>query len=538
MVNPRAFSTLNNKNGIAMVMVILVMLVMMILITGAVVITVNNNKQTNKTNANNAVYYVAEAGINYQTKSFETFTNDLADTNVEASVFINSVDAWIASSDNHKTVPFDDNNGKTSKSIISAEKITSTDPNNNLYRFTSVGYIGTEQRKLIKEVSIKYVSGDDNGFVVDRAVLTLGTLRVGGADINGPVETYSSAVNAIYYGNGGSSTEAYIPNGANKNTTVYVPDKSNYKSFITKDGFNSILYAAEQPTFPRIIMPSIPTTTTYLPGKVYTSGSSSYAFIDSSTGNMNVTNSISRVWVLQNQTYDMSTLPGTTYYVPIIDISSYDLNFTINVGEKNISLVTNKLILNSPINVVGNGKLTIYVKPNTAATATTTANFQMESSGGNIGNQAHPEKFVVFVGTNYYKLTSKTAAIPLVVSPAGGASYYLSIMAANLEIDLSGGGIIYGYIATNGLRIKVSGGSTAAVVMYFAPNATFTMSGGGAVRGAIISSSFVSEGNAGTTVIYDPSAYNNFPFEILDPVSGGGTTNPTVDIIKGATKEE
>ena len=110
-------------------------------------------------------------------------------------------------------------------------------------------------------------------------------------------------------------------------------------------------------------------------------------------------------------------------------------------------------------------------------------------------------------------------------------------MAANLDLLLSGSGKIDGYVVTGGTSVVVSGGSSSAVALYYAPLAKFELIQGGSINGAVIANQFYSEG--GVNLYYYDVAFDNFPFEVLDPISGGiGGGMPTLELIKGNTIEQ
>jgi len=203
--------------------------------------------------------------------------------------------------------------------------------------------------------------------------------------------------------------------------------------------------------------------------------------------------------------------------------------------------VTDKLILNGPMQVIGNGTLTIYVTGNDGtATTSQTDKISFAYSGGNgyIGNITNPERVKIFVDPVYYlvKVGKNYVQTPLTLSVAGSSPVYIALMAANLNLNLSGSGKIDGYVVTGGTNITVSGGSSTAVALYYAPNAHFSLEGGGIINGAILANSFAASG--GTYVTYSDVGFENFPFEVLDPITGGTGTSALLELLKGSTIEQ
>ncbi|MPN42730.1 hypothetical protein SDC9_190287 [bioreactor metagenome] len=119
----------------------------------------------------------------------------------------------------------------------------------------------------------------------------------------------------------------------------------------------------------------------------------------------------------------------------------------------------------------------------------------------------------------------------------GSSTYYMALMAANLNINITGSGKIYGYVVTGGTAVNISGGSSATITLYYAPNAKVTVSGSGEVNGAVICQEFAGTGNI--RVNYRDVAFDNFPFQVLDPITGGsGSSDPVLQIKESSTVEE
>lgn len=520
-----------NKKGMALLTVILFFMVLIILMGGTLAMTNTNLKNSILTKNHTAAFYTSEAGLTMATQKFEKELNNLTNTNpgLTNAQFISAIDAYIVANGSD-TELLSDNNGSTSyvETLISSLGIDAQGFSN--YQFTSEGFVGDISRTLIVNYRFKYTEGSNgNGFIISNSILAKDSITLDGGTIHGaPIASYSSSPGAVSFDWGASAPAVEIPDNTVKTTIVDIPDWSSYNDFITEGGIDAVTYLEEIHEFPTIVMPSYPNKNTLQKLPNFTSG----GFRVNSDG-------ISFTKWVSNLTYNLPTT-YSAYYVPNIIITDNE-KFTINVQQDTL-LVVDKLQITKPMQVTGPGTLTIYVTTNEFDTLPTFNDkiiFNYSGGNGYVGNISNPERVKIFVDPVFYskcvkKVCTKT---PIKLEVSGDATFYISLMAANLDLLLSGSGKIDGYVVTGGTSVVVSGGSSSAVALYYAPLAKFELIQGGSINGAVIANQFYSEG--GVNLYYYDVAFDNFPFEVLDPISGGiGGGMPTLELIKGNTIEQ
>lgn len=171
-----------------------------------------------------------------------------------------------------------------------------------------------------------------------------------------------------------------------------------------------------------------------------------------------------------------------------IDVGSEDR--VIHVGHLNIS--------QGHLDIIGSGKLTIYVDNNITLNGSSTLN----RHGG-------PEK--VFT---YYKGTTQ-------LDFAGATTFRGGIFAETANIRIGGSGGIQGNIITGGSSVQIYGNAEANSRIIYAPNAHVTLTGSGRARGAIVSNRFTASGS--TYVVFT----SNFDDE-LPRLRGGSSSEMRV----------
>lgn len=508
-----------NKSGVVLMSVMIILLVMTIIISGVVFITVANLENSQKTASHTETYYPAEGGVNYLTQTFETFYATVPTTT--STTFFTAIDAFAATYpvSNKQIVSFSNNKGKTSEARIWITPLTVTDPSVHRYQIFSDGYIGNVKRTLSRIVEVSYING---GLAFNDAVLAVGSMDIGGAYIDGTIQTTSTATPAITF-RGGTVDGVYIPTGT---VPTDVVDSSNYNSSIPGLGTAGI-YQQDPPTVNPITILTAPVTTTKLKNKTFTSGGKSYQIINN--GNFSITSSTN---LTVPTTYNLGDEnPGqSVFYVPNLKVTQYAPNFTM-VINRDITLVTDTLWLNNQFKVTGTGKLTIFVKPSGSTTSTNTK-LQINASGI-VGNQADSTKMSIYVGALTYK--SGSSQLPWTLT-LGSGSYYFSLLCANLNIDLADS-TLRGAIATNGAQVFIGPSSASSAILLYAPLAVVTMkSSSSSFYGAIVAGSFVSStGNSHPTIVYSPAVNTYIPVDVID--LSGMTTPPTITVVKSPTLE-
>ena len=186
-------------------------------------------------------------------------------------------------------------------------------------------------------------------------------------------------------------------------------------------------------------------------------------------------------------------------YVPLIRIQS-NRTLTINVGNEDRILRVGSLdIQQGNLDVIGTGKITIYVEYTFNLAGSSTMNRLRDSHTA----------FVYYAGANTLNF-------------AGATMYKGGVYAQTANIGIGGSGGIQGNIITGGADVNIYGNAEALSRMVFAPNAHVRLNGSGRVRGAVVSNQFSAEGN--TRVFYT----NSFDDVIPDELKGSSSKSRIV----------
>ena len=311
-------------------------------------------------------------------------------------------------------------------------------------------------------------------------------------------------------------------------------DLKNINNKITEGGLDAVKPLANIFEFPPIVMPTYPDKSTLAKLPAYSiklPWGSDYFQLVYNDGRF-----IQNSWNIDGSVYRIPDA-ASWYYVPEFIISAGN-DFSIDVGNTDKFLVVDKLQLNGQVSIIGEGTLTIFVTGNTEKTASKSDQSRVElnyTSSNHVGAIDHPEKFIVYVNEMYYKSGNKT--YPINISIGGSAKYYMSLMGANFNYETGGSGSLYGYVVTGGESVKINGAGTVDTTLFYVPNAEFEIAGSGYINGAVIAKSF--NGTGASRVNFSAEAFDNFPFEVLDPITGGSTSStPSLTIIKGSTIEQ
>ncbi len=200
----------------------------------------------------------------------------------------------------------------------------------------------------------------------------------------------------------------------------------------------------------------------------------------------------------------------------------------IDIGDKNIEIVTKSLHIDRFIEIIGTGTLRIYVVGDGTNISSSNLNISpvmiqtKDTVGGAYTNDASKLQIVVYEsGTNGNGLT---------VTPASGSSLgvYAAIFSQNLNLNVGGSARYYGtFVSAEGKSVSISGGSSGASQLIFAPKAKISLSGGTKLQGVIVGESFSLVGN--NEIIFDTEFDKSLVETILpefitvDNGSGGET---------------
>ena len=497
------FSSLLNQRGVALITVLLVMLVLAILVTGVVYIAVSNYNQSRTKDEHAQAYYVAEAGINFQVKRFEDTVDILVGAIDSPVAILAGIDTWIANSGDAQ---------ETLATVKGLDRVFTASILRSSYSIdiTSTGTVGAVSRTLVKRIRLK-------GLLIDKAILTSGILNINKTDVfldadgsSGEVQSLCNAAGCVIIDKLGQISEVTIPTPIPPMTFVDIIQGCTAVGPISDQTCQTgsytykVIYDDSITTLPPVVIPIQPTvshtTDLLLPLQI---AGKTQALV-SPTGAI----TISANSVNAGYSYTLATTnnPKVNFYVPKFEIIGSVSNFSIDIGNKDIVIITDELNLSGSFKINGTGTMTVFV---------TSANFDYNCGNGSIcgvmGNVTPTvsDQFIVVI--------TGSAGATMDLSNNTG-DFYLSLI-TNLNVNLSmlGNGTFNGFLATSGSNISFNGTSGSNMLLY-APNALVDVTGNSSISGAIIAKSYQNLNSASTNVTFNP-AFTNPPFDFLDPFS-------------------
>ena len=488
------FSLNLNHRGMALVTVLLVMLVLTILTTGVVVIAVSNYRQSSTTVDHNQAYYVAEAGVNYQVKNFESTLDNMIALKMTSAQIDAGINTWVSASNSNSQVL------ATVNGLQSTFSAT-VDRSGNYLVISATGTVGSVSRTLTKKITL-------SNFVIDKAILANSILDINQADIfNGPVQILSKIPGSVSISQNGQVTKMYIRTPVPPLTFkdvidgCAVPPLSNM-TCQTKAGSFEVVYDDSLFELPKIVPPIEPSVSSP------TDNLKPYIFPDKSdwlindAGVVNITNSS-----VKNSSYVLSASNGTktSFFAPSVTISDSVEGFAIDIGSQNINIVTKTLNLSASFKITGTGKLTIFVP-------VSGFNFdcKQKSICGVMGNNPI---LGPTVANQFIVVVTGTSNDPVPLSANGGATYMSLI--SKLSLNMGGNGTYNGFFISDGSNVQF-GGTSGSNALIYAPKASITVSGTANITGSLIGNTFQNNNSNSTTVTYS-SKFMNPPFDFLGP---------------------
>lgn len=496
---------LKNDQGMALVMVLLVLVLVSILGLSLMGLALNNMKMSTSERTYQSTYYIAESGITFTMDKVSKNVVEIYNNSTNQTTFFSNIESMITNLNNEPPYKnFENSFGHTPEARISIESSPNTQNTTfRDYKITSIGTIDNRSRTVGKQIRISWTP-KNNITIPDTAVFVKETVVLsGGGAIEGGAGTNSSAPSSITLnGNASISGKIYVGPGSGNNVI-------NKPHWMELD--NEIVNLSNKKSFELPPFPVYPNNTIPLNEKVYKSNSSYNVIYN---GTLRVNN-----WVADGYTLNMEQ---DLYFNEIYITSNYSLN--IYVGNSNRSIVVNDLNLpNGKINVIGSGKLTIYVNNSITMGSGSTINTSDEIDNfskkkGNADTKSQLIKDQVKKLDIYYKGSS--------LDLSGSQKIYGSLYAQNANLSFSGGSGFQGSIITGGEQINISGGANAITQLFYAPNADINISGGGTIKGQIIGKSYTSSGGSLITL-------ENFNDAELPPILGGtsGGTVSASDIL-------
>jgi hypothetical protein len=162
----------------------------------------------------------------------------------------------------------------------------------------------------------------------------------------------------------------------------------------------------------------------------------------------------------------------------VLQLTTDNVDRVLHVGHLDIS--------QGHLDIIGTGKLTIYVENQITLGGSSSAN----------RNRLPETMFIFYKGTNELNF-------------GGSTGFRGGLYAETADITLTGSGGIQGNIITGGDTVNISGNAEATSRVVYAPNAAVNLSGSGRVRGSVVSNTFSAIGN--TRVVYSNQFNDTFP---------------------------
>ncbi|MEW4305949.1 pilus assembly PilX family protein [Rossellomorea marisflavi] len=472
---------LTNERGMSLMMVFLLMIVLTVLGMGIMSVVISNTRATSSERDNQAAYYIAEAGMTKQLKAVDDIVKDAYENKSNKITFYEAIETNMPKGPIPLDLKFAESFG-VEPSVV----VTISPPISNTYTITSTGTIGKRSKKIETTFTVNWKpKGSQGGISLnkDLAVYTANTFTMDNGTINGNIGSNSDQMPSITFPGGGPTLNGgiYVPKGYEDKAVKAASYLKMPKPIALKEVSNFQL-----PPFP--VFPNYPT----YPDLTINKGGAVYKLVKD--GMLKTDNEISNHYTMK--------LPTDAYFKEIRLTASRTIN--LDIGDTNRSIVVDHLNLqNGHLNIIGNGKLTIYVKDQITMLSGSTINY--------------PGKIEQL---NLYLATSSSSS-PLRL--AGAQKISGSLYAESADIEMTGGGGFQGHILTGGNTVTLTGGSRTNSSLLYAPNATIKMLEGGIFTGMIVSKNFQITG--GGRVNYQLINTEDIPFIL------GGSTDEPVELI-------
>ena len=478
-----------NEDGFAFPLVFLAIILVTILGLGLLVVSTNTLKISKHEREDQSIFYIAEAGINYEKaillekaeeayqsakekynslpikeKTYEKF-KDLYEKNITTLM-----DQVLTSE------PTIFNNFEKQLGKIPIAEVTLQDSKKYLrYSISSVGYFeeSPSQNRELKQ-TIDFIldiekttnnNGDDNinTFTPEFAVQTKGDITLtGSATINGNVATDIGIISL----DGGSSITGTV--GAHSGNFQYPSWMGNLNEKLThSSSYPGTTILSPFPEEKMHQLSQIPTP----PNKEISNSKGNKTLIINN-GNFLADNWLTNNYILQ--------LTEDSHFKQFKVAENNTL--IINVGETDKNLYIEDLnILQGEIKIIGTGKLNIYIY-NT---------FYLKGSLNKNGNANQINLF--YNGSSPITIANETQT---------AASLY----SKQADLTFTNGVGITGNIYTGANKVTFNGGTNTNSQHIVAPNASVTLNRGAKIKGAIICDNLKADG--GTSVTFTESTIN------------------------------
>lgn len=519
---------LREENGSGLVLTLMVLLVLSVLGISIGTLTIGSYRLGAANRDATSAYYVAEAGAVTAYEEIQSQVLGVYNKNATEAAFYESISGMVSALPKQSSVDFDPQFGsKPTATITTARQDEKT------YIITSTGEVDGKKRTVTKEFTVNWIEKNTGGggsglpaLPANAALLTEGDATVVGNNLIGDIyaggdfhKPNGNVVGNVYanenvtirdgtligdiYTNstqkGGFHIEGWIDLRTN---TVFHSDKIQADDLLRHPGqyVNKPIMVAKESVWDgnaylknfqgyKNLLDGIkkPNITEKLSEKKMGTH-----IVQDKNGNVKVTNYQAKNYVL-----DLVT----DVYIPELDITwtSGDSKVKINTNGKDRAILVDNLNIAGNVEIIGGGKLTIYI---TKSFPQGYYNLIKENSESQLN--------LVYLGTSTIKIDSGSKI---------DANIIIKSSDANVKVEIAGGATFNGVLLTTGNKVDVTGGAKGDM-MLIAPTGTVTLNGSGSINGSVIAKQFTMSGGASLTYSKDIDT-SGFP--------SGGTSEPAVD---------
>ncbi|GGM27252.1 hypothetical protein GCM10011351_11340 [Paraliobacillus quinghaiensis] len=484
-----------NEDGAILAIVMMALTVLSLLGLALATASYANIKLTTVDRDYQATYYIAEGGANQTYADIKRLVESSYENTHTEAAFFAEFNTQIDQRVNGVSISnFEESFTEKPRAEVKVEQITDGNPRS--YQITSEGIIGKRTRTVIKPFQINWESGSAMDVPENAVAIIKNSISLkGSASLSGDVYIDSPKSETIVMKGGASinNGDVYVPENA---VGKAIKTPNNFGGTIPEDKVNStsILWDVYQE-----IIADFPTFPTYSIANDETIGGEYNRFNVIDDGNLNINS-----WQVSSYDYTLN-LAKNLQFNRMTFGSNYTLDIITNNKDYNI-VVKNLDLSNGHINIIGSGKVNIYVEDTFSIGSGSTIN-----SSGNT-NQV-----------NIYYKGSKPVQI------SGGQSINGSIFVEKADIKLTGGGSFEGFLVSGGTSITYAGGTYSSAFV-LAPYADVVLKGGAGVDGTIIANKL--EGVGGVSATFNTIDLANFPFGTNSSPSAGDLIErqPTVEL--------
>ncbi len=442
----------------ALVAVLMVFVVVSILGASMMGLAASNLKMSTGERNQQSTYYIAESGATYMMSEVTQKVQEAYTAATDRDNFFDLVENKFIANNYYAERNYTSFEKSFGDQPIATVRVEEVDADIGKYKIISSGTINNKTRTVEQELNLRWsMQFPKTAVFVDSTI----TVESGSAIINGSIGTNSIAEKAITLHDPGSiqiGAEIIVgPYAPEQGKNVVYPSYSNIK-VLDEEIPLELKEFKETPTlaYPDLV-------------RIYRGAN----FLDIQVKNNNGDLTINQG--------DISTLNMSDVMV-LRNLTISDKNtLNINIAEnKNVELYVKNLDVSGTLNIIGNGKLSIYVDEN------------LTFHNGIINEvAANRDKLSIYVGESN---TSPPKVISASSNPTG---INCSIFAEDATFDFTGGTF----------RGKfVTGGS-------------ITIGGNNVIEGAIVADSLHLKGNSTITFIENDHINLPFPAFIIDPVN-------------------